>query len=90
MKRLNLLEETRYEKLPVKVFKSDTEASVKVAKRIAEIIDHKNQKGEKAILGLATGKTPVIVYEELVRMHKDEGLSFKNVITFNLDEYFNR
>ncbi|HBH25210.1 MAG TPA: glucosamine-6-phosphate deaminase [Cytophagales bacterium] len=88
MKRLNLLEETRYEKLPVKVFKSDTEASVKVAKRIAEIIDHKNQKGEKAILGLATGKTPVIVYEELVRMHKDEGLSFKNVITFNLDEYY--
>jgi 6-phosphogluconolactonase/glucosamine-6-phosphate isomerase/deaminase len=37
---------------------------------------------------LATGSSPIEVYEELVRMHKEEGLSFSNVITFNLDEYY--
>lgn len=40
------------------------------------------------MLGLATGSTPIKLYKELVRLHKEEGLSFKNVITFNLDEYF--
>ena len=40
------------------------------------------------LLGLATGSSPLSVYRELIRMHKEEELSFKNVITFNLDEYF--
>jgi len=40
------------------------------------------------VLGLATGSSPLSVYRELVRLHKEEGLSFKNVITFNLDEYY--
>ncbi|MCC4230387.1 MULTISPECIES: glucosamine-6-phosphate deaminase [Zunongwangia] len=88
MARLNLLEETRFEKLPVKVYKDEQAASVKVAKRIAKIIKKKQEKGKKAVLGLATGATPVKVYEELIRLHKEEGLSFKNVITFNLDEYY--
>ena len=88
MARLNLLEETRYEKLPVTVYSNQQEASVAVAGRIARLIRNKNKKGEKTILGLATGVTPVKVYEELVRQHKEEGLSFKNVITFNLDEYY--
>ncbi|QCK16764.1 glucosamine-6-phosphate deaminase [Mangrovivirga cuniculi] len=88
MKRLNFFEETRYEKLPVKVFPDKNIASIKVAQRIAEIIKRKNSKNEYAVLGLATGQTPVGVYAELVRMHKEEGLSFQNVITFNLDEYY--
>ncbi len=88
MARLNLLEETRYEKLPVTVYPDASFASKKVAKRIADLINDKNEKGEKTILGLATGATPVKVYAELVRMHREEGLSFANVITFNLDEYF--
>jgi len=88
MSRLNLLEETRFEKLPVKVFDNDLEASKTVAHRIAELIREKQQKGERAVLGLATGVTPVKVYAELVRLHKEEGLSFKNVVTFNLDEYY--
>ncbi len=88
MARLNLLEETRFEKVPVTVYPSQDEASVKVAERIAAIIKDKHAKGEKAVLGLATGATPVKVYKELVRMHKEEGLSFQNVITFNLDEYY--
>ncbi|MGI4727620.1 MAG: glucosamine-6-phosphate deaminase, partial [Janthinobacterium lividum] len=88
MARLNLLEETRYEKLPVTVYPDASFASKKVAKRIANLIKAKNEVGEKTILGLATGATPVKVYAELVRMHREEGLSFGNVITFNLDEYF--
>lgn len=88
MARLNLLEETRFEKLPVSVFENPKEASLSVAHRIANIIKAKQQTNEKAVLGLATGATPIAVYAELVRMHKEEGLSFKNVITFNLDEYY--
>jgi glucosamine-6-phosphate deaminase len=88
MKRLNLLEETRYEKLPVTVYDNKEIASKKVADRIANIIRKKAEKGKMAVLGLATGATPIGVYEELVRMHKEEGLSFQNVITFNLDEYY--
>lgn len=88
MPRLNLLEETRYEKLPVTVYANANQASINVANRIAQLIISKQQKGEKAILGLATGATPVKVYAELVRLHKEEGLSFYNVVTFNLDEYF--
>ncbi|WP_121812934.1 glucosamine-6-phosphate deaminase [Mucilaginibacter kameinonensis] len=88
MARLNLLEETRYEKLPVSVYNNQQEASVAVANRIADLIRSKQAKGEKAVLGLATGVTPIGVYAELVRQHKEAGLSFKNVITFNLDEYY--
>lgn len=88
MARLNLLEETRFEKLPVTVYANEDIASKKVARRIADLIISKQAKGESAVLGLATGATPVNVYKELVRIHKEEGLSFKNVITFNLDEYF--
>lgn len=63
-------------------------ASKEVAKRIETLIRQKAAEGKNAVLGLATGATPVMVYKELVRLHKEEGLSFKNVITFNLDEYF--
>ncbi|MBO0358578.1 glucosamine-6-phosphate deaminase [Hymenobacter sp. BT186] len=86
--RLNLLEETRFEKLPVSVYPNKDVASVQVAKRIAALIRSKQETGEPAVLGLATGATPVGVYEELVRLHREEGLSFRNVVTFNLDEYF--
>ena len=88
MARLNLLEETRFEKLPVKVYENEDIASVNVASRIANIIREKQKSGKNAVLGLATGATPVKVYKELSRLHKEEGLSFKNVITFNLDEYY--
>ncbi|MBP3942218.1 glucosamine-6-phosphate deaminase [Sphingobacteriaceae bacterium WQ 2009] len=88
MARLNLLEETRFEKVPVSVYANKEEASKVVANRIAAVIRKKQANGEHAILGLATGATPVKVYAELIRLHKEEGLSFKNVITFNLDEYF--
>lgn len=88
MARLNLLEETRFEKLLVTVYPSQDIASKKVARRITDLIIKKQNNGENAILGLATGVTPIGVYRELVRIHKEEGVSFKNVITFNLDEYY--
>ncbi len=88
MARLNLLEETRYEKLPVTVYPSQQAASIQVAHRIAGLIKIKQGLGQKTVLGLATGVTPVLVYRELVRLHREEGLSFRDVITFNLDEYY--
>jgi len=77
-----------FEKMPVKIWEDSLEASRHVARSIALAIRQKQQDGDKIVLGLATGSTPIKVYEELVRMHKEEGLSFKNVITFNLDEYY--
>ena len=59
-----------------------------VANRIATLIRERNAAGERTILGLATGSTPIGIYRELIRMHHDEGLSFANVVTFNLDEYY--
>jgi glucosamine-6-phosphate deaminase len=88
MARLNLLEETRFEKLPVTVYPDQHIAAIQVAKRIAKLIINKQQSNKQAVLGLATGVTPIGVYAELVKMHKAGELSFKNVITFNLDEYY--
>ncbi|HMX41920.1 MAG TPA: glucosamine-6-phosphate deaminase, partial [Saprospiraceae bacterium] len=77
-----------FEKMPVKIWDDALEASRHVARSIALAIRQRHQEGEHIVLGLATGSTPIKVYEELVRMHKEEGLSFHNVITFNLDEYY--
>ena len=88
MARLNLLEETRFEKLPVSVYPNADIASKKVARRIADLIIRKQKSKEKAVIGLATGATPIGVYHELIRMHREEGLSFQNVTAFNLDEYY--
>ena len=76
------------EKLPLKIWDDSAEASYHVAQSIALAIRQKQQDGEHIVLGLATGSSPIGVYKELVRMHKEEGLSFSNVITFNLDEYY--
>lgn len=76
------------EKIPTKVWADARDGSKHVAQTIALAIRQRQQEGEHIVLGLATGSSPIQVYQELVRMHKEEGLSFKNVITFNLDEYF--
>lgn len=78
----------KYEKVPTNVFDTAKKASKYAADEIANLIREKAGKGEQAILGLATGSTPTQVYDELVRMHREEGLSFQNVVTFNLDEYY--
>lgn len=77
-----------YEKIPVEIFGSSLQGSAFVAAQIASLIRSKQQEGKTCVLGLATGSTPISLYKELVRLHREEGLSFKNVVTFNLDEYY--
>ncbi|MEE9408926.1 MAG: glucosamine-6-phosphate deaminase [Polaribacter sp.] len=81
-------EDTRFEKIHNVTYNSALEASNLVAQEIADLIKEKQKENKHCVLGLATGSSPIKVYEELVRMHREEGLSFENVITFNLDEYF--
>ena len=87
-KEAGKFEDTRFEKIHNVIFNSSHEASQLVAQEIATLIKEKENQNKTCVLGLATGSSPIKVYEELVRMHKEEGLSFANVITFNLDEYY--
>ncbi|MEY3874820.1 MAG: glucosamine-6-phosphate deaminase [Bacteroidota bacterium] len=77
-----------FEKVPVQIYKTPVEGSNAVAAEIASLIKEKQAKNLPCVLGMATGSTPIYLYKELVRLHKEEGLSFKNVITINLDEYY--
>jgi glucosamine-6-phosphate deaminase len=77
-----------FERIDTTIFPDATKASKVVAGEIASLIDARNQTGQNTVLGLATGSTPLQVYAELVRFHKEDGLSFERVITFNLDEYY--
>ena len=81
-------EETRFEKIHNIIFKDSKEASILVAQEIADLVREKESQNKPCVLGLATGSSPIKVYEELIRIHQEEGLSFANVITFNLDEYY--
>ena len=80
-----ILSPNRFERAPLAVFASSIGASKAVAGDVAELIRKRREEGRTAVLGLATGSTPVSFYAELVRLHREEGLSFENVITFNLD-----
>jgi glucosamine-6-phosphate deaminase len=82
------IESTRYEKMHVEVFQSSDIGSIAIANEIASLIKEKEKAGAPCVLGLATGSSPIKVYNELVRLHLEEGLSFRNVVTFNLDEYY--
>jgi glucosamine-6-phosphate deaminase len=84
--KLNMVDS--FEKIEVKIYPTAVEGSVYAAQQIADLIKQKASKGEMLVLGMATGSTPIKMYAELVRMHREERLSFKNVITFNLDEYY--
>lgn len=77
-----------FEKIPVKIYPNAFQGSAFVAAEIAKLIREKAAANQPCILGMATGGTPIDLYAELVRMHREEGLSFNNVITFNLDEYY--
>lgn len=77
-----------FEKIPVHTFPSPKEGSQYAAAQVAALIRERQQEGRNCVLGLATGSTPRTFYAELVRLHQQEGLSFSNVISFNLDEYY--
>ena len=82
------IETHQFERIPTQIFKDSSSAAMVVAGEIADLIRTRNKEGKKTVLGLATGSTPLPVYQELVRLHREENLSFRDVITFNLDEYF--
>ncbi|HEX8428492.1 glucosamine-6-phosphate deaminase [Hymenobacter sp.] len=75
-------------RVPVRAFPDSELASATVARELASFIRQRAAEGRPAVLGLATGSSPTRVYEELVRLHREEGLSFQNVVSFNLDEYY--
>jgi glucosamine-6-phosphate deaminase len=87
-KNLNIDLTDSFERIPVQIFQSAKQGSVFAAQQIAQVIKEKQALNQPCVLGLATGSTPISLYAELVRMHKEEGLSFSNVISFNLDEYY--
>ena len=78
----------RRERVPVRVMPDHDSIAAEVAGRIAALLRERAENGRPAVLGLATGATPVGVYRELIRLHRDEGLDFSNAVAFNLDEYF--
>ncbi len=80
--------EQQFERISTTIYEDAGSAAVEVAKQVRAVIEQKNQQGATAVLGLATGSSPTRVYDELVRMHREDGLSFRNVVTFNLDEYY--
>lgn len=77
-----------FERIPVKIYPTLKEGSRFIAQEIARLIRDKQSRNEKCVLGLATGSSPKSLYAELIRLHREEGLSFRNVVTFNLDEYY--
>ena len=83
-----LSEAEQFEKIKTRIYDASKTACRGIAREIDTLIREKQNKGEPTVLGLATGSTPVNLYRELIKLHNDEGLSFKNVHTFNLDEYY--
>jgi glucosamine-6-phosphate deaminase len=82
------LRQTRYEKLRTKIFSNSNEGVNFIAQNIATLIREKEKQGERCVLGLSGGLSPLGVYEELVRLHQEEGLSFADVVVFNVSEFF--
>lgn len=79
---------TRFERIPTYVAETAEVGARHVARLIAEVIREKAAARQKCILALSSGKSPVGVYRELVRMYNEEALSFKNVEVFTIFEYY--
>jgi glucosamine-6-phosphate deaminase len=79
---------TRFEKIPTDIYESVEEGAKYVANEIAQVIREKQKAGRFCVLALTGGSSPRNVYSELIRLHKEENLSFRNVIVFNLYEYY--
>jgi len=83
-----LTQRERFEKVRTLIHRDSEGASAALAAEVAAMITEQAAAGGNIVLGLATGSTPVPFYRELIRLHREEGLSFTNVTTFNLDEYY--
>lgn len=80
--------QNQFEHIPLQAFSHARDAARAVANHIANLIRERAAENDTCVVGLATGSTPIGIYDELVRLHREDGLSFANVVTFNLDEYF--
>ena len=74
--------------IPCFVFQSHQQLARQLAGTIAAVVRERQAQGQRAVLGLPTGSTPMGVYGELIRLHREDGLDLSNVVTFNLDEYY--
>src|SRR5690554_5872383 len=79
---------TQLERVPVMIFDEPSQLGYQVARRIANLIEEGRTVGKNVVLGLPTGSTPIGVYQELIKMHREEGLDLSNVVAFILDEYY--
>ena len=82
------LRQTRYEKLRTTIYADSNEGARSIAQKVATLIREKENAGDRCVLGLSGGFSPLGVYDELVRMHQDEDLSFADVVVFNVSEFF--
>ena len=76
------------ERIPTVIAEEYDAIARRIAGRIAELVRERNRAGKPTVLGLATGSTPIGIYRELIRFHREENLDFSRVVTFNLDEYY--
>lgn len=80
-------EAEQFERIKTVVYTSASKACAELAREIVDLIQIRRREGKRTVLGLATGSTPVGLYRELIRLHREEQVSFRDVCTFNLDEY---
>ena len=80
--------QTRYEKIPTSIYESPRRASKKVANQIVKLMREKEATGKPFVLGVSGSVSPLLIYEELVSQHKEDGVSFKNLVAFNIYEYY--
>ncbi|MGI6047084.1 MAG: glucosamine-6-phosphate deaminase [Petrimonas sp.] len=79
---------SRFEKIPTNIFEKSNRAAKKVASHIVKDLRKSQAEGKQFVLGVLGGTSPIQVYEELVRMHKEDGVSFSNLIVFNIYEFY--
>ena len=79
---------SRFEKIPTNIFEKSNRAAKKVASDIVKDLRKSQAEGKQFVLGVLGGTSPIQVYEELVRMHKEDGVSFSNLIVFNIYEFY--
>ena len=85
---IDKIRQTQFEKIDTEIYDDEIQGSKQVAREIAQIILQKQSQNQQCVLGLSGGSSPLNVYDELVKMHVKEGLSFKDVIVFNVTEFY--
>ncbi len=85
---MDKIRQTQFEKIDTEIYDDEKQGSKQIAAEIAAVIKNKQAQNETCVLGLSGGSSPLSVYEELVKLHKEEGLSFNHVMVFNLTEFY--